>query len=547
YLERRYASRSVRLFGTFLGICHYAVYIGIVLFGPGIALQAVTDFPLWASILVVAIAAIIYTSLGGIKAVIWTDVFQSLVMFLGIFAILIKGTMVAGGPSKVWNINANSGRLKLFDFDPDPTIRHTFWSLLIGSTLRGIGLTFNQSTVQRISSTQSMKEATTVMLIVGPAFFITLSLTSIEGLVAYAYYHTIGCDPLASKQIKNPNQIVPFMVMDIFREAPGMPGLFMASVMSASLSTLSSGLSSLSALTWEDIIKPHVKFVNERKATLIAKSLVVFYGLLAIGIAFLIETIGGPLSQISMSLLSSFQGPLAGIFLLSAFIPRATQTGAISGGIIGVTLVLWISLGQNFSPTIKKTPWLQPAPIDQCYEDGLNSTFNNFTQISTFYSRLTTTVSPVSISTLNTKEDTLNYNLRSGLDKLYSMSYQWFGALGCIVTVVMGISVSYATGAADPSKVDERYILPFFDQLFCCLPEKLRKRLRFGIDYQKKRSETIDVYKGYEVPIDNPEVMPSLEKHDTINTNSGSEYPVMSLLPNSEETTSNYDQETKNV
>lgn len=62
---------------------------------------------------------------------------------------------------------------------------------------------------------------------------------------------------------------------------------------------------------------------------------------------------------------------------------------------------------------------------------------------------------------------------------------------------------------------------------------------------QKKRSETIDVYKGYEVPIDNPEVMPSLEKHDTIN--SGSEYPVMSLLPNSEETTSNYDQETKNV
>lgn len=46
-----------------------------------------------------------------------------------------------------------------------------------------------------------------VMLIVGPAFFITLTLTSIEGLVAYAYYYTIGCDPLASQQIKNPNQV----------------------------------------------------------------------------------------------------------------------------------------------------------------------------------------------------------------------------------------------------------------------------------------------------------------------------------------------------
>ncbi|KAK3096003.1 hypothetical protein FSP39_021869 [Pinctada imbricata] len=181
-------------------------YMGIVLFGPAIALEAVTGLPLYTSILVVAGASIIYTAIGGIKAVIWTDVFQSIVMVTGILAILIKGTLVVGGVGRTWEIANDNGRLNFFVFDTNPMTRHTFWNLFVGNIIRGFYFVFNQSSVQRISSTSSLKDAKNVLLITAPAFLITVIMAIIEGIVAFAYYFTLRCDPLASKQISNPNQ-----------------------------------------------------------------------------------------------------------------------------------------------------------------------------------------------------------------------------------------------------------------------------------------------------------------------------------------------------
>uniref|UniRef100_K1RBN0 Sodium-coupled monocarboxylate transporter 1 n=1 Tax=Magallana gigas TaxID=29159 RepID=K1RBN0_MAGGI len=100
---------------------------------------------------------------------------------------------------------------------------------------------------------------------------------------------TIGCI----------NYIVPFMVLQIFEDLPGMSGLFIASLFSASLSTLSSGLSSLSALAIEDVVKPNFKSLSERTITLIAKISVVFIGALCVAVSFLIAKIKGPMSQVN--------------------------------------------------------------------------------------------------------------------------------------------------------------------------------------------------------------------------------------------------------
>ncbi|XP_021344342.1 sodium-coupled monocarboxylate transporter 1-like, partial [Mizuhopecten yessoensis] len=85
------------------------------------------------------------------------------------------------------------------------------------------------------------------------------------------------------------------MVLDIFRDEPGMAGLFMASLFSASLSTVSSNLSGLSAITLEDFIKPHFKKISESKAAIISKVTVVLYGLLATALAFLVAEMKGSL------------------------------------------------------------------------------------------------------------------------------------------------------------------------------------------------------------------------------------------------------------
>ncbi|KAK7477611.1 hypothetical protein BaRGS_00031159 [Batillaria attramentaria] len=408
YLQYRFNSTGVRLLGTVLGMLTYVWYMGIVLFGPAIALEAVTGFPQWGSIFVVAFVAVIYTSIGGLKAVIWTDVFQAFVMYAGMLAVLIKGTSDAGGPSKVWEIASKGGRLNFFNFDFDPRVRHTFWNLFFGSIIRGFGLAFNQSTVQRVSATKTQREARWVLLIVAPAFFLSLSLALYEGTVAYAFYETRGCDPLASKIITNPNQIIPLTVMDIFTNVPGMPGLFLASLFSASLSTLSSGLSSLSALLWADILKPRIGEVSDFKATLIAKFSVVVFGLLGCGVAVLVSLIGGPMTQ-------------------------------------------------SFSKSVKRAPWLPPASTAMCLANATSS-------------GLTT---PAAIALNGFANDLVNSSASAaGYDDGYGFYYT-------------GYTLPSTPGGNKPGEVNPRYLISFFDHLFCFLPECLLKRLRCGDDYTK--------------------------------------------------------------
>ncbi|KAL5018098.1 hypothetical protein ScPMuIL_003820 [Solemya velum] len=472
YLEIRYKSHAVRLLGTILGMLCYITYMGVVLFGPAIALEAVTGFPQWGSIIVVATGSVIYTTIGGLKAVIWTDVFQFLVMLTGMFSILIKGTMVAGGVANTWKIADRHGRLNFFVFDTDVTLRHSFWNLLIGTTIKGLGLGYNQSTVQRVSSTPTMRQAKQVILLTAPGLFFATTLAVFEGIIAFAYYTTVRCDPLESGQIDNPNQVIPYLVMDIFDGYPGMPGLFLASLFSASLSTLSSGLSSLSALLWQDIVKPHTKPMSELKATFIAKLSVVFFGIVSMGVAFGVSLVGGTLNQISASVLAAFAGPLCGLFLLGSLCPWANAKGAFLSGILGCALVFWITMGQYTSPNVKKAPWLEPAPIDHC-------------PVGNFSSNVSSLLLPDVTTVRWDPEPTVAPKPLGGLDSMYSLSYTWFGAVGILCVMIFGSLISLMTGGNKGEKMDASLMIPIFDSICWCLPGSIRKVLRCGIDYDK--------------------------------------------------------------
>lgn len=493
YLELRFDSHAVRILGTVLGILSYTAYMGIVLFGPAIALEAVTGFPQWGSIVSVAAASVIYTSIGGLKAVIWTDVFQCAVMFAGFFAVLIKGTMQIGGIGKTWEIAYEKGRVNLFNFDPDPTVRHTFWSLFIGSIIRGFGLVFNQSSIQRISSTPTVDSARKVLMFVAPGFFLSLTLAGIEGIIAYAYYDTLGCDPLKSKQITNPNQIVPFMVMDIFKGLHGMPGLFMASLFSASLSTLSSGLSSLSALFWTDLVKPHVKPMSEFKATVLSKLSVVVFGGLAVFVAFMIALIGGTLIQITGSLLSAFGGPLSGLFMFGAFCPWGNSKGAFWGTILSAVTTFIIAIGQMTTKGSVKNTKLPPAPMDSCPAVEVinfltNMTMSNDTSISTM-GNITTTMSSLAYSISTAEIVVPAVPEPTGFRRLFMVSYQWFGGIGVLQVMIFGTIISLLTGYKKPGEVKRKYLIPFYDSLFPFLPECILKPLRCGYHFDEEEED----------------------------------------------------------
>ena len=467
YFRQRYNSNVIRFLAVALGIIYYTFYMGIVIYGTSLALESAAGFSFWISAIVFSSAAIVYTSIGGIRAVIWTDVFQTLVMTAGIIAVLIKTTIQSGGVAKLFE-NSKT-RLNIFNFNPDPTQRHTFWTLIVGAIPQFLYLTFSQSGIQRINSTSTIKTANQLFHIATPVYCALWILAMFQGVTIYGYFTEKGCDPLASGEVPNINQLIPFTVMELFHSLPGLPGLFIAALAAASLSTLSSGLSSLSAVTYEDIIKTHFPNLDEEKATNISKIVVVVYGLIAVAIAFLLLKVEGPMGQIFISFMGAIAGPTTGLFLLSIFNRRTSVKGAVIGVISAMTIVLWLSLGQNFSPSVTQTPFLALGPIDQCQRNNsrtstdfmLNSSIQD---ISPPYDVLLPT-STIETSSSNSEE-------KSGLTVFYSISYMYFDLIGVFIVLTAGSIVSLFTARAVPVSADDKYILP----LSVFIPRIIRKK-----------------------------------------------------------------------
>lgn len=118
------------------------------------------------SIAIIVALATFYTCLGGIKAVIWSDLYQGVIMFASVIVIVIKGVSDAGGISNLWEVCDRGGRLNFFDFNPDPVIRQSFWSLVIGGTMNfGMYYCFDQQSIQRFTAAKTTRKAQIALLL----------------------------------------------------------------------------------------------------------------------------------------------------------------------------------------------------------------------------------------------------------------------------------------------------------------------------------------------------------------------------------------------
>ncbi|XP_072016357.1 sodium-coupled monocarboxylate transporter 1-like [Amphiura filiformis] len=159
YLELRFGV-AVRLCAL---VCFYIwtfIYLGIVVYAPCLAVAAETRLSFNVALFMLGIVCIFYTTLGGMKAVVWADVFQMMVCVFSFLAVIIKGSLDHGGFQGVYNISLEGGRIDLFNVDPNPTVRHTVWSTMIGGIPLWTywhGLT--QYQVQRYLSCKTIKHA----------------------------------------------------------------------------------------------------------------------------------------------------------------------------------------------------------------------------------------------------------------------------------------------------------------------------------------------------------------------------------------------------
>uniref|UniRef100_A0A3P9H064 Sodium-dependent multivitamin transporter n=1 Tax=Oryzias latipes TaxID=8090 RepID=A0A3P9H064_ORYLA len=447
YLELRF-NKTVRVCGTVTFIFQMVVYMGVVLYAPALALNAVTGFDLWGAVLAMGLVCTLYTALGGLKAVIWTDVFQTVVMFAGQLAVIVVGASQAGGMAEVWRKAMNGSRISGLDLNPDPLQRHTFWTLGVGGVFLMLALYgVNQAQVQRYLSSRSEKEAIMSCYVVFPCQQVVLCLGCLMGLVMFARY---GEDsPLDKGYVQTTDQMVLYFVMDVFSGLPGLSGLFVACLFSGALSTISSAFNSLATVTMEDLIKPQFPGMTETRATLLSKGLALVYGLVCLAMAYIASRMGSVL-QAAFSIFGMVGGPLLGLFCLGMFFPWANPVGAVVGLLAGLAMAFWIGIG-SFVMRISSTPLAPP----------LNAT------------SLPLLDAGGTAATLLNSSSTRP----SGVHALYSLSYMWYSAHNSATVVLVGLVVSLLTGPMKEKDLTPGTVFPVLGTLLFFLPERYREKL----------------------------------------------------------------------
>ncbi|XP_023181162.1 sodium-coupled monocarboxylate transporter 1-like [Xiphophorus maculatus] len=433
YLERRF-NRTIRMIGTSMYIVQTALYTGLVIYAPALALNQITGLDLWGVLVATGVVCIIYCTLGGLKAVIWTDVLQMVIMLAGFVAVIARGAVVQGGLAKIWEDAAAGGRLVAFDFDPDPLKRHTFWTIVIGGSIMWVSIySINQSQVQRYISCKTLGQAKLSLYINMIGLWATVSLAMFSGLTMYSIYK--NCDPLSNGDIGTSDQLLPYLVMDILAVYPGIPGLFVAAAYSGTLSTVSSSINALVAVTVEDFIYPFYKDFTQKQVTWMNMGLSVFFGFLCIGMAGVASAMGSVL-QAALSIFGMISGPLLGLYLLGMLFRTANSTGGLGGLITGLALTLWVGIGaQLYPPTADKT---LPLSLTTA---GCNKTVDlNSTTASPWTSPATLTPQP---------------DFRPPIaDSWYSLSYVYFSLFGMLTTMVSGLLLSIVTGGCKQKKLN---------------------------------------------------------------------------------------------
>ncbi len=353
YLEHRFGLES-RLFASALFLLQRASHIAIAVYAIALALQQIVGWPVWACVTVVGALTTLYTVLGGMKAVLWTDVMQFFVLIGGIVVMAAVILWFFDGDfGQIWQVATAAGHTKMLSasFHPGDAAswkEMTIWGLFIGTLLYQVGAYgSDQVLVQRYLAAGSGRLMARSLIFCGLLVIPVIGALYLLGLGFYAYYHAPEHAALLTslealvKQTKDTNMVLPHFVRNVLPS--GLAGLVFAGLFAATMSVFSSGLNSLSTATCMDFIQRLRQRRSDPKELTLANARWIT---LAWGVLVTLAAVGvyfagmGSLLEVAATIIGFFAGPLLGMFLLGIFTMRANSTGAILGAIAGFASVL---------------------------------------------------------------------------------------------------------------------------------------------------------------------------------------------------------------
>ena len=315
-------------------------WLGTVIFAPALALSTVTGISLSVAIVLMATLATAYTALGGLSAVLWTDLIQFIILVGGAIWVAVSVIQqVPGGIGGIMKIADEAGRLDVFHLDVSlytMAVPIAALSLFL-SLMQDYGA--DQVTVQRLMAVKSSRGVTKAILVNAFTDFFMISLLLFIGLGILAYYTT---HPSAEAAAMKADRMLPFYIVSVL--PAGVSGLVISGIFAAAMSSMDSGINSLSTVIVNDFVKPFAPHRSDRQNMNLARILTVALGAFAMGVAFVVSGIEEILGA-SNTFLGMFAGPILALFLLGMLTRRGNFAGWLVGTVVSIALTAWISFG----------------------------------------------------------------------------------------------------------------------------------------------------------------------------------------------------------
>jgi SSS family transporter len=348
-LDKRFGG-AVKRTAASLFLITRSIADGIRLYATAIVLVALTGWNDPVSILIIGVVTIVYTYLGGMAAVIWTDVVQ-LVIYVGgaLVAAIILLNLIPGGWGEVVAVSNEFHKFQVLDFTASIGRSYTFWAGVIGGAfLTTATHGTDQLMVQRYLCSKDAKQATGALLASGAIVFAQFILFLFIGVMLFVFYNHSGAATLPAEIAGKADKVFPHFI--VTQLPTGVVGLVIAAIFAAAMSTLSSSLNSSAATALTDFYQPLLAPNRSDEHYLkVSRGFTAFWGVVQIIVAIVAIAMQQRVVDAVLSIASFTNGPVLGLFLLGTLTKRVQQKGALVGVVFGIAFMLFVWLRLNIS------------------------------------------------------------------------------------------------------------------------------------------------------------------------------------------------------
>ncbi|XP_063382622.1 sodium-coupled monocarboxylate transporter 2-like [Cydia fagiglandana] len=437
YLEIRFSTHT-RTIAAVLFVVSKLMLLPIVPYVPMLAFRLVTDPLAGRATAVVCVLCATFTAVGGLQAIVSIGM---LTVFLSLAGTALPAglALLPMGIKRMWEIASHGDRLVLYDPDPEMAHHTSFLTVTLALSTNWLWkVALSQSSLQKLQAVPTIAKARICLAISCLGVILMKLLSCLLGLAMYAWF--AGCDPLLSGQIKKHEQLVPQFLHSLSSMFPGICGIFIIAIFSATTGCIASIINSVSGVIFEEFIRPWMpQSTSEIACCKMMKLLCVLVGAYCTGVVWSARELDR-LQHVAFGVTGVTAGTLLGLFTLGIVFSRANCSGALSGCLLSLLLCGWLLIGaENALASGALTFQGKHLATTGCGRV-------NFTHILV---NLTSSL-PSAANQIPTKP----------LQSLFKISFTYCPFAGVMSVLLIGVPMSYLTGKSRTESINPDVFCP---------------------------------------------------------------------------------------